>query len=76
MEEDQNKSRHYCPECEPNADPSREILRAHWCVFHAPSDKGTDDGLVTAKTHLNGSAEAGGKDNARWCALLHRGERS
>jgi len=65
-------ARSYCPVCEPDADPSREILDVHWCVAHAPGWSGTDDGAVTVGGVLSGSAEAGGEDNRRWCEILHR----
>jgi hypothetical protein len=65
-------ARPYCPSCEPDADPSREILDVHWCVAHAPAWSGADDGLVTTSTMLSGSSEAGGEDNRRWCEILHR----
>ncbi len=64
--------RSYCPACEPEADPSREILDVHWCVAHAPAWSGTDDDMVTVGSLPSGSAEAGGEDNRRWCEILHR----
>ena len=65
-------ARQYCPDCEPDADPSREILDVRWCVHHAPSYAGRDDLTITAETFLSGSIEAGGEVNRRWCDLLHR----
>jgi len=65
-------SRAYCPTCEPNADPSLEILDVRWCSTHTPASGGLDDQSVTADAYLSGGVEAGGDDNRRWCELLHR----
>lgn len=65
-------ARSYCPGCEPDADPSREILEARWCESHAPVRDGLDDGTVATEAILSGSVEAGGADNRRWCEMLHR----
>lgn len=65
-------ARLYCPGCEPDADPTGEILDVHWCESHSPVRGGADDGVVTAAACLSGSAEAGGDDNRRWCELFHR----
>lgn len=68
-------ARPYCPECEPEADPCREILDVRWCAAHTPAWSGTDDSAVRAEAFLSGSTEAGGDDNRRWCQLLHRPSR-
>lgn len=68
-------ARAYCPGCEPDADPVREILDVRWCDAHAPTREGLDDGVVTSEAYLSGSAEAGGEVNRRWCELLHRASR-
>ena len=65
-------ARAYCPGCEPDADPSREILDVRWCESHCPARDGADDAMVSAAAYLSGSAEAGGDDNRRWCEALHR----
>ena len=64
--------RMYCPGCEPDADPTLEILDVRWCDAHALRHEGTDDSLVSATAYLLGSVEAGGEDNRRWCEILHR----
>jgi hypothetical protein len=64
--------RAYCPGCEPDADPTREILDVRWCDTHLPQRDGVEDAAVTSEAFLSGSAEAGGDANRRWCALLHR----
>src|SRR2546430_5888909 len=53
-------ARAYCPGCEPDADPSQEILDVRWCESHSPARDGADDEVVTASAYLSGSAEAGG----------------
>ncbi len=65
-------ARSYCPGCEPDADPSRQVLDVHWCDAHTPVRDGLDDAAVTSDTYLPGNAEAGGEGNKRWCDLLHR----
>ena len=65
-------ARLYCPECEPDADPTCEILDIRWCASHAPSYSGRDDLVISVESFLSGSIEAGGEVNRRWCDLLHR----
>jgi hypothetical protein len=65
-------ARAYCPVCEPEADPSVEILDVRWCSSHTPASGGVDDESVTVDAYLSGGVEAGGDDNRRWCELLHR----
>jgi hypothetical protein len=65
-------ARPYCPECEPEADPCREILDVRWCAAHTPAWNGAEDAAVRAEAFLSGSTEAGGDDNRRWCQLVHR----
>ena len=65
-------ARPYCPGCEPDVDPSVEILDVRWCESHSPMRDGLDDAVVSAAAYLSGSAEAGGDDNRRWCEALHR----
>ena len=63
--------RPYCPSCEPDTDPTRDLVELRWCPTHAPAWGGADDLLVTANALPGGSGEAGGEDNRRWCALIH-----
>jgi hypothetical protein len=65
-------ARSYCPGCEPEADPCREILDVHWCEGHAPQSSGVDDSRIVVELTVSGSAEAGGEANRRWCDVLHR----
>ena len=65
-------ARMYCPGCEPEVDPTREILDVRWCEGHSPMGEGLDDAMVGAAAYLSGSIEAGGEDNRRWCEVLHR----
>jgi hypothetical protein len=66
-------ARSYCPGCEPDADPTREILDVRWCDAHVPCRDGSDDAVVTSEAFLSGSAEAGGDANRRWCEMFHGG---
>jgi hypothetical protein len=63
--------RPYCPTCEPETDPTRDLVELRWCPTHTPAWGGTDDLLVTANALPGGSGEAGGEDNRRWCELIH-----
>ena len=63
--------RPYCPTCEPETDPTRELVELRWCPTHTPAWGGTDDLLVAASALPGGSGEAGGEDNRRWCELIH-----
>jgi len=64
--------RPYCPACEPDADPTLEILDVRWCESHLPGREGADDAIVSTAAYLSGTVEAGGDDNRRWCELFHR----
>jgi hypothetical protein len=65
-------ARPYCPGCEPDADPIRDLLDVRWCDAHVPARDGPDDAAVATDRYLSGSDEAGGAANRRWCELLHR----
>ena len=64
-------ARAYCPGCEPRADPFLEMLDVHWCEKHPLEQAGVDDALATGSAP-DGSLEAGGEPNQRWCELIHR----
>jgi hypothetical protein len=38
--------RRVCLGCNPDADPSREILQLYWCTAHEPSTQGEMDAYV------------------------------
>jgi hypothetical protein len=63
-------ARLYCPVCEPNADPSVDILDVLYCEYHLPPRGGVDDASVVPGSYLSGHGEAGGEENRRWCDLL------
>lgn len=69
-----NMARIYCPGCEPEADPIREILDVRWCPNHNDNayPRGSEDERVQALAYLSGASEAGGSDNRLWCAAIHR----
>src|SRR2546421_8416514 len=64
--------RPYCPGCEPETDPTRDLVELRWCPSHAPAWGGTDDLLVTANALPGGSGEAGGEDNRGRGGLIPR----
>lgn len=63
-------ARLYCPGCEPDADPTAEILDVRWCTEHTPSWAGAED--PGTAVYITNSSEVGGEDNRLWCALVHR----
>lgn len=65
-------SRNWCPECEPGADPTREILIVVWCEKHFPKQVGVDDERATTSGNSLVVRDVEGADNRAWCALLHR----
>lgn len=72
-----NLGRGWCPGCEPDVDPSREIVDLRHCALHpAPSCAGLDDaGALVSRDYLASAGEAGGANNRALCDLLHRGKR-
>lgn len=67
-----NLSTTWCPGCRPEVDPTQVVVQVRWC--DDPSRSGADDDKVGAVgEYLSGTAEAGGLDNRRWCALVHSG---
>lgn len=65
--------RSWCPGCEPELDPTQELVQENRCGSHQPTRDGADDTLAGQGVYLSGSADVDGLDNARWCALIHRG---
>jgi hypothetical protein len=65
-------SRSYCPLCEPDADPTKDILQVKGCVIHPVSLNGLDDlGTRFQGESIGGQGEAGGMDNMVMCRLVH-----
>ena len=52
-------ARAYCPGCEPDADPSQDILDVRWCESHSQAPGGADDEVVTASAYLSTTIGAG-----------------
>lgn len=67
--------RKYCPDCEPDVDPTKEILDVRWCASHHDAARGTADGEVEGSTWISGSSECEGLTNKLWNDLLLRGIR-
>lgn len=65
-------ARHVCPGCEPEADPTREIVDTRWCSAHAPREGGSEDAQVTSQSWMTGGAEADGETCRRMAEIIHR----
>lgn len=69
---------YYCPVCQPDVDPSREVVVTRWCDLHEPSSAGVEDERMTPPTLtsglLGGVMEAGGETNRAWCAWIKEGD--
>lgn len=74
LDETPNVARQYCPECEPDADPIKEILDVRYCGMHGPTTAGLDDSGVRSQDYLSGSSESGGEANRAMCDFIHRKE--
>lgn len=61
-------SRAYCPTCEPDADPFKEILETRYCGEHDVRPLGADDQLVQGGYWLNGNGDADPND----CRAIQR----
>lgn len=64
-------TRAYCPVCEPEADPLKELLEVSYCNLqgHRPTFTGDADMIVAP---ISGTGEAGGESNRALCDALHR----
>ena len=68
-----NLASSYCPRCDPQRDPIREILMVCWCDEHRPPCEGADDDRATVGSGaLNSAGEANADANRPWCELVHR----
>lgn len=70
-----NLADEWCPVCQPDRDPSLEILQVRHCFMHHPALLGTADAMVAPADNTSWSTpgEAGGDENRRLNDLL-RGE--
>ena len=64
-------ARAYCPGCEPDADPSQDILDVRWCESHSPARDGADDEVVAASVLSVGERRGGRGRQPPWCDILH-----
>jgi len=53
--------------CDPDADPTREILDTRYCGYNGHDPHAPIGAYVT-------TGEAGGEDNRVWCDFFHRGK--
>ena len=68
-----NLASSYCPRCDPERDPIREILTVLWCDAHHPTCEGADDERVARGLGITPAyAEATAETNRPWCELVHR----
>src|SRR5437899_3386857 len=72
-----NLASSYCPRCEPERDPVREILTVCWCDEHRPTCEGADDGrAIVGGGVLASTGEGNAATNRPWCGVVARGMRS
>src|SRR5262249_41689782 len=68
----------WCPRCEPERDPSTELIAPLYCLTHdeqavAELGRNADDERVgQAEYYLAGSAAIDGRQNRIWCDFFHR----
>lgn len=62
----------WCPVCEPDRDPTREILDTAYCGPHFPVRDGSADAGTGDSRHLTATAEADGYDCRMVMALITR----
>ncbi len=68
-----NLASSYCPRCEPERDPVREILTVCWCEEHRPTCEGADDErAIVGGGVLDSVGEVNAATNRPWCELVHR----
>lgn len=71
MAETENVARRWCPSCEPERDPTREILQVLWCPTHYPRTSGSEDAKVRFGPGLSSTdSEADGEDCAKFARAL------
>ena len=65
-------TRDWCPGCEPDIDPSRELVDTKWCVLHKDKAHGVADAAVPddIATISTGGAWADGVDNRAIQAVI------
>ncbi len=70
-------SRKWCPKCEPDADPSREILSVQYCAMHTIDRRGVDDDVITESniSSQSGTSDSEGYTNKLMSDLLKKGKK-
>ena len=70
-----NLASSYCPGCNPERDPLREILTVCWCDEHRPTCEGAEDAKAsvdrTDRIAWSSASEANAETNRPWCAWVH-----
>ena len=74
MKDTPKLGRSWCPTCEPECDPTREILDVRFCEPHRETDKACpDDALAkTDRILVGGTTEADGHDCREFMKLIRR----
>jgi len=68
-----NRASSYCPGCDPERDPLREILTVCWCDEHRPTCEGAEDTKASVdRIAWSSAGEANAETNRPWCAWVHR----
>lgn len=71
-----NLASSYCPGCNPERDPLREILTVCWCDEHRPTCEGAEDAKASVdRLAWRSVGEANAGTNRPWCAWVHRRDR-
>src|SRR5207247_9982879 len=66
-----NLASSYCPRCEPERDPVREILTVCWCDEHRPTyEGGDDDRAIVGRGVLDSAGEEAAARNGPWCVVV------
>lgn len=75
VEETPNLAKDWCPTCEPDRDPMREILHTQYCWAHQDLVLGQADAMVPPPENpsWHHAGDAGGASNKAFCDFI-RGE--
>lgn len=65
-------TRGWCPGCQPDVDPLRELVIEQWCATHHAPTSGLDDARSAGPCVLSGVTEIDPETNRQWAQLLRR----
>jgi hypothetical protein len=78
LQDTKDLSEKWCPTCQPDRDPSREILQVEYCSIHTPARDGADDSGVTGNSSFGthyGAMDSDGATNKLVSDLLKKGKK-